>query len=374
MIYTIGRLIEDFRTIAGEASSDFWGSKAKQIAEEALTVFLSSKWPFNRVEGSFATVAPYATGTVAVVNGSALVNLTGGTWDTSWPVPAVIRINGSSGDAILVSTFNSASQLTLDLEDGWPFDSDPTATYSIEFPCYPIASYLSVTGLAAARLSTMIQLHRASLETMLAKRPWTPSSFWPGEYDVIPSDGNTSQKIWIWPPPASVQTFRYEAVKAIPDFRYYRTGVASLANGAAALTGVGTDWLKLGYTLVGQYFEFLAQPGHQNAVSAVATDTTATVSSNYLGVSGVQQPYCISPRIYVPDDLKPLLRSIVRWLYLEDAAPSLAPAAKDRYRLLRDQAIARADVARDISAVQPIMTGDVDWGGPPPLPAVMHLE
>lgn len=372
MPYTIGRLIEEFRTIAGEATSDFWGAKAKQIAEEALTIFLSPRWPFNEGELAVSTVAPYTTGTVAVTTGSKLVTLTGGTWDTSWTVPAIIRINGSGGESIVVETFLSSTTLNLDIE--WPFDPDTEATYSLEFPSHTISNYISVTGVTEGRLSAMRKLQQAPFESMLGLRTWMPSTFWPSKYAIIPADGTNDQKLYIWPPPAQVQTIRYRFVKAIPDFNYYRTGVASATNTNTAVNGLGTLWLKQGYSMVGQYFEHLDQPGHQNLISAVGTDTGLTLTSNWLGSSTVESPYCISPAILCPPDLKPLLRAICRWRYLQDAAPALAPEAERRYRQLRDQAISRADIARDPVEFNPIDIGQYDYGIPPVTPSILRIE
>lgn len=372
MIYTVGRLLEDLRVFAGNATGDFFGQKAPMLAEEALTIFLSPRWPFNEGEAAVACVAPYSTGTVAVTLNSKNVVLTGGTWLTSWVTPAIIRINGSSGDSIVVASFDSPTGLTLDIE--WPFASDAAATYSIEFPSHTIPSYISVTGVVECRLSMRRFLAQARFEDLLGKRPWMPQTYWPGEYAIIPADGTNSQKLFIWPPPAQVQTLRYRYVKAVPAFRYYRTGTADVVNGNTAVAGTSTYWLKQGYSMVGQYLEALDQPGIQVAVSAVGSDTGLTlVAGGWTGVGAAGTPYCISPGILCPDDLKPLLRAICRWKYLQDAAPALAPEAERRYKTLRDQAVSRCDIGRDASGFMPIETQNFDWGGPPPTPSILKL-
>lgn len=373
MIYTVGRLLEDFRTIAGESTSDWWGAKAKMIVEEALTIFLSERWPFNAGEDVVTTVAPYTDGTVAVVNGDATVTLTGGAWNASWITPAIIRINGSSGESMVVASFTDTTHLEMDVN--WPYTSDPAATYSLEFPSHAISNYISVTGVVEGRVSQMRYLSQKPFEAMLGVRPWMPSTFWPADYGIIPSDGTSVQKLYLWPPPAQVQTIRYRYVKAIPAFRHYKAGVATANNGNTALTGVGTAWSKQGYSLANQYFEFIDQPGHQVIVASVTNDTTAVLAAGgYTGASATETPYVISPAILCPDDLKPLLRSIVRWKYLQDAAPGLAPEAERRYRQLRDQAVSRCDIGRDIGGMQPIDTGMYDYGGPPITPTVLRAE
>lgn len=378
-VYTLGRLIEDFRTIAGEASSDWWGAKALQTVEEALGMFLTARWPFNEGEGVIASVAPYSTGTVAVVNGSPTVTGTGTTWDTSWITPAVVRVNGSGGDAMMVASFNSTTGLTLDGD--WPFDSDPTATYSIEFPAHEIDPYISVTGIVESRLSISNPLRRATMESMLARRPWAPSSWWPVEYEVIPSDGTTNQKIFVWPPPAQVQTFRYRYVKSVPAFRYYRTGTASATNAITTVTGGGTptpDFRArgVGYSLAGDYFEFLDANKNQAVQVASVTDAThfELVAGGWTGLTSADLPYCVSPKLLVPDDLRTLLRAICRLRFYQEAMPDRAPEAERRYISLRDQAINRYQGGRDVGVVMPIMTfGPETWGGPG-LPSVLKVE
>lgn len=377
MLYTQGRLVEDLRNIAYDASSDFSATQAKQILEETLSYFFSSSWNFNTGEGVITTIAPYVTGTVAVVNGSASVTGTGTSWSTGWPVPAIIRVDGGGGDAIRVASFNSTTGLTLDEE--WPFDSDAAATYSIEFDHYVIPEYISVTGVALGRLSSMIQLRRASFETMLGQRPWMPNTFWPGEWAVRVGDGTTTQKLVIWPPPADVRTVRYEYVKAVPPMRYYRTGTASATNGNTALTGSSTVWTVagMGYSAVGQYFEFLDQPNHQVAISALGTATSLTfVAGGWTGVTAADTPYCLSSQLLVPPDLQPLLRAVMRWKYLCRTDPDRSVIAEREMRMLKGQAVARCEVARDVTAMGAIFPGsyEYDWGGPPPTPAILRAE
>jgi hypothetical protein len=377
VVYTQGRLIEDLRHIAHDASSDFWGVQARQVLDEALSYFFSTSWPWNSGEGVVTTVAPYSTGTVAVVNGSASVVGTGTTWSTGWTTPAIIRINGSSGDCIQVSSFDSTTGLTLDV--AWPYTSDATATYSIEFPAHVIPGYISVTGVTIARLSTMIKLRRASFETMLAQRPWVPATFWPGEYDVRMGDGTTTQKLVLWPPPSDVRTIRFEYSKAVPPLRDYKTGTASATNANTALTGSGTNWTTagVGYSLAGHYFEFQDQPNQQTALASVTNATTAVlVAGGWTGVTAVDTPYHISPQLLVPEDLKPLLRSIVRWKYLCRVDPDRSILAEREMRILKGQAVARSEIARDAVSMGSIFGPGwgYDWGQPPPTPSILRLE
>lgn len=375
MPFTIASLIENLRTIAGEWSSDFAAAKARMIAEEALTIFLTSDWPFNEGEGVVTTRAPYTTGTVAIANGSKALTLTGGTWSTGWTTPAIIRIDGSEGDAVLINSFNSASTATIDVD--WPYDAVTVATYSIEFPAHAIDPYIRIKGVTEARLGYGSPLREISFEEMLTRRNWGPvhTAFWPGEYAIRPYDGTNSQQLWISPAPADVHTLRYRYAKAVPAFRYYRTGTVDVTNTGTAVTGASTLWLKQGYSMIGQYLELLDQPNHQILITAVGTDTALTLTTGgYTGATASGAPYAISPAILCPDDLKPLLRAICRFLWARESKMEFAPAAQMSYWQLRDQAISRYNIGRDVGIHQPILSGEVDWAAPPPTPLILRVE
>ena len=373
--YTVARLIDDLRTIAGEWSSDFAASKARMIAEEALTIFLTSRWPFNEGEETIATKAPYDTGTVAVALNGTTLTLTTGTWATTWPTPAIVRIEGSNGDAFLINSFDSTTTATID--KAWPYDTVTASDYSIEFPAHNISNYISITGVMEGRLTTTLGLQQISFEDMLSRRSWSPanSAFWPGYYAIRPYDGTNSQQLWISPAPADVRTIRYRYCKAVPSFRYYRTGQATATNGNTSVTGTSTLWAKQGYSMVGQYFEDLAQPGHQVLITAVGSDTALTLTTGgWTGVTDAAMNYAISPAILCPDDLKPLLRAICRFLWARESKMDFAPAAQASYWQLRDQAISRYNIGRDIGIHRTIAYGEIDWASPPPTPLVMRVE
>ena len=379
-IYTYGRLIEDLRTISADATSDWWGRKALQIAEESVLTFLSRELPFNSGEGVFASTIPYLTGTVAVTNGSNGITLTGGTWVTSWPTPAIARIDGSSGDSVMISAFNTATTGTLDVP--WPWATAAAANYTIEFPAYVLPNYIQVTGVVQMRLTSITQrLAPARMEDLMWQRPWYPHSFWPGKYAIIPGNGTIPQKIFLWPPPSVEQTIRYRYQNAIPAFQVYNQGYATgITNTGTGVTGSGAplpNWTVpgVGYSLVGSYFELVNQPAWQVQVAALVDATHITLAAGgYPGLAATDNPYCISPQIPVADDLKPLLRALVRWKYFEDAFPDRAQAAYARYRMLLDEALGRYTVAKDAAPIEPIETGVYNYGGPPPIPSVLRVE
>src|SRR5688500_18133667 len=130
-----------------EASGQYFLDIALMAAEETLADFYSHDWPFNVGEAGITTIAPYTTGTIAAVNGSTTITATGTTWNTSWPVPAIIR-PAEGGEPFVVTAFNSTTGLTIDR--AWPFDSDASMTYSVEFPSYTIPEYITISAVSFA--------------------------------------------------------------------------------------------------------------------------------------------------------------------------------------------------------------------------------
>lgn len=333
-------MVEDARKIAAEAAGTYFLDIALQAAEEALSEYYAQEWPFAVGEGAITTVAPYTTGTVTFTNGSQNVVGVGTTWLTTWPVPAVIRASGSQGEPFVVTAFNSATGLTIDRP--FPFSSVATQTYTVEFPSYPIPEYIAISGVCCAQTSWQMPLNITSLQSILYNRArWTPWSY-PYNYYLIPGDGTTLASLVLEPAPSVVQTIRLMYTKAIPAFRCHVSNgglgqTASLAAAGTALTGVNTTWLKLGYSLIGQYFEVGEQEGIYSLISAVGSDTGATVGA-WGGTTVAGSSYYISPQILCPDNFRPMLRDLMRWKYFQNQTDDdgismkLAQQSEQRYR------------------------------------------
>lgn len=375
---TYGRLLEDFRTIAKEATAAYWLKNAHLLMEEALTIFYDQKWSFHEGEGVFATTAPYLTGTISATNGSRTITGTGTTFNTNWPVPAVLRPSGGNGDSYLVTSFDSTTQLTLDIAAGWPQPSESGMGYIVEFPFYDLPNYTRLTGFCESRLTGWRNLSIAAYETLLSQRPLAPQSFWPGNYYFTPTDGTTSGKIFIWPAPAEVFTLRYRYTRTLPDFRYYNTGASATTNGSAVVTGnslVDFRQSARGYDLTGQYFEFIGQTYRPVAVASVTDATHLNLASSWAGLSTSDSPYCISTGLLIPDDLKPLIRTIMRWKYQCDEAPQLAPESERRFRQELNRAKTRYEPTREAPAVTPAGNPwGFDWGAGPQIPTILRLD
>ena len=381
-MYTNGRLVEDTRKIATEATGQYFLDIALHAAEETLADFFSHDWPFNTGEAGITTIAPYTTGTIAAVNGSASIVGTGTTWNTAWPVPAVIR-PAEGGEPFVVISFDSTTGLTLDR--AWPFDSDASMTYSLEFPGYEIPEYITINAVSFAGQPWQPPLAITSLAEILYDRAVVTPRTYPYGFYLIPGDGTTNARIIVDAAPAQVQTIRFRYTRAVPEFRCLigsgnsaeEGGIATLAAAGTALTGSATSWLKLGYSLIGHYFEAADQTDIYSLVSGVASDTAATVAA-WGGRALAGASYYISPQILIPDDFRPMLRDLMRWKYFQNAMEvDLAAAAEARYRKNYALASRRVNRIRQGRTLAPVALGD--WGGgvqPPGMPwqLVMHYD
>lgn len=373
-MYTVARLVEDTRRIAHDATGKYFLDLAVQAAEETLADLFSQNWNFNTGEGAITTVAPYTTGTIAAVNGSQSITGTGTTWLTSWPVPAVLRPSGSSGEPFLVTAIGSGTGLTIDRP--WPFDSASGQTYVLEFPSYTIPEYIRIQEVCLPQFPWSYPLQLSSMESILYNRTWWTARALPCEFFVIAGDGTTSASLVLNPAPEAVQTVRFRYTKAVPSFRCLNGlgnsvelgGVATLAAGGTAVTGSSTSWLKLGYSLVGHYFESPDQDGIYSLISAVGSDTGMTVAA-WGGRALTTASYSVSPQILVPDDMRPMLRDLMRWKYFQNAMePKLAAEAQARYERNKSRAKTRVNRMRGPGNVQPIDLGMSDGCAEPGRP------
>ncbi len=376
MAYSIGRLVDDGQQIAKEANSQFFYDVAKRCAEEVLGYFWSQRWRFGINEGAFATIAPYTAGTIALTKNSKNAVGVGTAWDTAWPTPAVLRPSAGNGETYLVNSFDSVIGLTLDV--AFPHASAPAATYSLEFPVYPIGDYLSVGAVNLPRWPGWNTLTPTTYASMLAGRMWETAGVYPKEVYLVPGDGVRDSKLWLWPAPNEVMTVRYQYDNAAsPFYCFYPYGelTASVNNGSPTVTVAGGDMLKLGYSLVGMQFEASLQPTVSGTVQA-ATDTQLTLTSNWTGKNVVAEPFFVSPAILAPDECKPLLRALLAWKYLELTGQlDLAQLAERRARHLMAQMkgrMSRQKNEKGVSgALEPFNLGGIE--SPPP-PIILQVQ
>lgn len=114
-------------------------TEVKQAVGEALErVATVRRWPWYRRHGQLALNGAYATGTIALVQGSSTITLTGGTFPT-WATSSLAKVR--IGNQIFrVLTRTSGTQLVLDA--AWVEASNAAATYTLYQDEYALPSDL----------------------------------------------------------------------------------------------------------------------------------------------------------------------------------------------------------------------------------------
>jgi hypothetical protein len=354
MVYTIGKAVAHAKLTCQEAKSRYFNELGKLCVEDSLVELFSRPWPFLHGEGAITIEPMHNDGTVSLVNGSASVVGVGTGWDTAWPIPAVIRIEGSSGDEFLVASFDSATGLTLD--EPWAYDSISGADYTIEFPAYEIPNYTAIEGVMSAYGWYNPLIATTYKQLMELRRGWYVSGY-PLCYAVIPGNGTTTSKLWLSPSPASVYTVRYSYKSAIPEFLIWDFGTASVANASPNVTGTLTHWAKSGLTLQGNILEITdpaptAKQDHvYGTVQTVTNDTAIVLTSNWLGRTASGSAYSISPQIVMPNDMIPTFRSLVESYVYARILPERAPQARGIYQSMLNDSLGRYARAKDFGGM-----------------------
>jgi hypothetical protein len=106
---TFRQVVADVQRMPGLGSCSL-GEIIDAVAQAAQRLG-NEPWPWNYAETNILVPAPYSTGTVDVVNGTATVTGTTTVWDVSW-YGRRMRFGNSNLDYI-VSTINSPTSITL---------------------------------------------------------------------------------------------------------------------------------------------------------------------------------------------------------------------------------------------------------------------
>lgn len=184
-------------------------SVVKRLANQSQAhIAALAEWPFLWTESFFQTIAEYATGTLALTNGSATITGTD-TVFTSAMVGRKLRVSGDTA-SYTIKTFTSTTSITLDQTYGGTTASG--VSYSIYKDQY----------LLRADVDTQKRLRQAENGVALF-------SLSAGEFDErYPSPTGTGTP--------SLDVFSGKAVKT------YATGTVSISSSSRTLTGSSTAW------------------------------------------------------------------------------------------------------------------------------------
>ena len=145
-----GYTLSELKSYALRQWFDKSDTQAETMATEAINeavryIATDRDWPWYNRTITLDFVAPYATGTVAIANGSTTVTLTGGTWP-SWAAYGVLIVDGQS-----YAVASRSSDTVLLLEDAWGTDALTAegytlARYSFDLPSGGVYSIKEVLG------------------------------------------------------------------------------------------------------------------------------------------------------------------------------------------------------------------------------------
>lgn len=138
------------------------------ISDAYQDILSELPWSRLNVSSILQTTAPYETGTIALVSGSASLTLTSGTWVTGMTGRA-FRATGR--DEFYEFTYVSATTGTLDrVYEG---STDSAATYSIFQHVYPLPAdcrHLDDDAFSTFTLGPFARLHRNQLDAIYPDR------------------------------------------------------------------------------------------------------------------------------------------------------------------------------------------------------------
>lgn len=191
------------------------------IADVHKDIATAYQWSRRRRETLMNTVAPYSTGTVTVVNGSATITGSGTAWTAAMAsVGAGIAISAENS-YFFVGAVNVGLQ-TLALVDAqgtsalWTKASAAGLTYRLFFHQYQLSSSVAIV-LGGVRSFPLVEKTRADLD---AKDPMRQSTGEPSEFALVRNNlVSGAESVWIefWPVPDGVYYFRIPFLVDPPD-------------------------------------------------------------------------------------------------------------------------------------------------------------
>lgn len=312
MAITLASLV-DFAKRFSEDSNTQWADEMylDLVNDVIAQVFNSARWPFLEAETSIAMLVPYETGTITTDGTTAVVG-SGTTWLTTWPTGAVLEIEGDNNQYV-VTTFGSSTALTLD--KAVQRSNASGLTYTLSFPCYDLPTDMLEIG-PPQRTTWNNCLVPVNFEQYLHLRQGTYFSGMIQHYAVIPGDGTTGPKLYLYPAPGFAELLRFNYRKRFDRGNLYKAGTASVTAGGTAVTGVGTAWTKMGFSAAGMILQFVdSSLGLLGSVQAVVTtagaDTAITIPA-WGGAAQSGASYRLSSKLVCPDLMLPCFREGIK--------------------------------------------------------------
>jgi hypothetical protein len=199
------RLLKQFPGLDLDVLDGFIADRHSEILQELL-------WSRRDAAGIIMTVAPYATGTVAVVQGSAAVALTGGTW-VAGMTGRQFRVDGQAE----AYTFTRTGAATGTLDRPYEGDSAAAGTYNIFRSVYTLPADCRVVEDDAFSTYALTRLSRPALNAAAPGRPaYGTPQIWASYLDDASTPPNMQVELYPIPDAAIGIPFVYTAEASVP--------------------------------------------------------------------------------------------------------------------------------------------------------------
>lgn len=298
-------------------------SKYKGFINDVYTKQLPRLYDWSCLKRSSQILcsAYYITGTVSISAGNTAVTGVGTVWTSGMTAANGWKIKFAGNDNIYSFTYASGTTATLGQALSGSTDI-AGGSYILFRDTYSLASdfdrFLINGGLDYVR--------GGNIEVLME----TSEDVWKSDFQMNPQiqpvrvrilgeeDSNGYKQIQLNPPPQTAIMLPYDYIKKLTPMTEYITGtISTLANGAAAVTGVGTaftSYIQSGYT----YYFRIDRDGTGDEsvwykISTAGGATSLTLASNYIGtsISGGAEAYTISMVPNLPSNFHDILLYLV---------------------------------------------------------------
>ena len=204
----------------------------------------AADWSYLYTRHTFATNAPYSTGTIAYTEASRTVTLTGGTWPSNAEdFQIVFSAAPFTNVPYRIESRESDTTLTLHANMTPGQDIAAGTSYTLPRACYDLPSDFRQIGYL---LDTVNQHQLQFVDPDVNEELnifYYDSTDTPWQYTILPHVRNPSELgLWLTPPPASIRVYQFLYNRQPRSLRYEREtdGTIAVTAGSPTVTGTGT--------------------------------------------------------------------------------------------------------------------------------------
>ncbi len=310
---SFGQLHRFAKQFDANRSTAYSDEMYERLVNDALAdAWNITDWPFHRVEHPILLEPEYNTGTVSATNGGTkVIASSSATWSTSWPKTARMRFTASASDYLMTNFRQSGGSWVGTLDKEYAGATGGSKDYNLSFPIYELPDDFG--SMDQPETPNWYRMDQISYQRWMEYRI---DGVWQGplqKYAIIPGDGITKPKLYLYPAPSIQELLRFPYIRRFDNKFYHDDGIASISASGNALRGSATNWDTTDFSLVGMVVEF---PQDQRAawgvVESVNSATGITLSGTWGGKTLSSKNYVISDRLKWPDNARSFLEASVQ--------------------------------------------------------------